>query len=499
MSHLEVNVNLSKDSTRETIVFLVPVYNTASHILKKTVTDLHKKVHKFATIVIINDGSSKRETIEALDELGELERTVIIHASKNVGKAKALLLGLEYIKRNLKDVKCVFILDDDVTIGLSNKFNSEEGKNTDMSDVIQHECNSLTEIIPVATFPARSQNLSSKLERLQDIEHLIATHVARLYLHHELFGKADVRIGALTEAGFIEGIWVNGSGSLWLVDELHKVLEHHSGEHDGDDLEMTLILRRHKKLIKFSDKIVLYPVLKSRIRDFMKQRIRWTRGAIRLMFSHPREVMLHIAYTSYTLAPIALYTDLISLFLRHYMNNKFLQGVMDIMGIFVLALMVISYLRVIRFFEEIARVRNGSSSREPLPFKSIAQYIKPGKALIVVFVGAFLSREQLLGMLDDVVPVGSLYVDLSVYIAFVLYSAYFTYKLVARYRLEICRVYVEDYCDISTRTNLFMRSVTYSIYMLFYIMTVMPIGYLYSILKGDLLRPLTNRDSQNSQ
>lgn len=491
------------------VVFLIPVYNTEPHILKNTIVTLHEKIHKRTYIVIVNDGSSKKETINALYELGELEKIRIVCLKKNKGKVRALLHGLEYIEKKFKNTKCVFILDDDVIIKPS-KHNS----NKCVYDIVKQECRNLNDLAPVVTFPARSQSLSSMLERLQDIEHLLSTHISRLYLHEKFYRNVFSDTKVMNDPDFIEGIWVNGSGSLWLLNELRYVLENHSGVHDGDDLEMGLILRRNKKLIRFSDEIVFYPKLKSTLSDFLKQRIKWIRGAVRLVRPYFNEMTVHYAYSLYVLAPLLLYIDIAGILFGGFI--PLLRKVLSVFGIFLYLLIVVSYLRTVGFFVnlDMSRSSMGKSLKSTLfTWRRVLKlFLKSDVILVFLFLILFSFREQVLNKLARYVLIEGFYINLFTYLGIAFASIYLTYKLLT-YRLSsdkrnkhktLWDIYDVDYlyfthslmyehyrslhhthikgcCKSRVKVIIFMNAVLCSAYYLFYVLMVMPIGYVYYI------------------
>lgn len=478
----DINSGPRGSHDHEEVVFLIPVYNTEPGILKSTVVDLHDKIRKHTRIVVVDDGSYREETKNALEELKELEGVAVIHSRENRGKVKALLLGLEYIKENFKGVRCVFILDDDVLIELPYS-RSEE----DLYEVIVSECVRLNGVAPVVVFPARSQSLSSYIEKLQDMEHLLSTHIARLYLQEAFHSKISTESGLLNNPSFVEGIWVNGSGSLWLIDELREVLESHSGEHDGDDLEMTLILRRRKKMIRFSDKVVLYAKLKSRLFEYFKQRARWSRGALRLLFAYHNEVLLHYAYLLYVMAPILLYLDVADLLLESYIADAFpLRCVLDVLGIAILAMSMASFLRTIKFFEDVGEgrmVEERLAERLVVYAKIFKRYpgVTISECLIPMLASiALLLREQIPSTLRSIVRPAGPYVGMLLYFVFLSASVYFTYRLLGKYQHRLCYVYGEGVCG-APRITLFKDAFAYSLYILFYTLVMMPVGYLYMI------------------
>lgn len=78
---------------------LIPVYNTPSHIFKEAVDSILNQSHPSPNpIVIVNDGSSKTETLRMLIDFQHDARFHVINLKFNQGVSKALNVGHEYIK-----------------------------------------------------------------------------------------------------------------------------------------------------------------------------------------------------------------------------------------------------------------------------------------------------------------------------------------------------------------------------------------------------------------
>ena len=66
----------------------------------------------FGNIIVVDDGSS--EAFQAIfTEVGEIDRTVVLHHDVNHGKGVALKTGYQYILDHLPDVKGIITADAD--------------------------------------------------------------------------------------------------------------------------------------------------------------------------------------------------------------------------------------------------------------------------------------------------------------------------------------------------------------------------------------------------
>lgn len=298
---------------RENVIpVVIPVYNTSPKTLYTVVSYLH--CFSKNPVVIVNDGSRRRDTIEALNYIREKGYAIVLDKD-NGGKIDALMYGIEWVIKSFRP-RCVLILDDDII--------PHPMADRSLDDLLSEKCSLLSSSTPVTVFPVANQAyiLSRVLEKLraetclehginpgfhficttqqfnsnhkpnildyvQDIEHVVSTNHSRLIAR--------------------SGLWVNGSGSLWLVDELKEVLKSHSKEHAADELEISILLRARGKEIGFSNEITLYAELISKPLKFLKQRVYWSYGAFRVFAHYPGIILpkkaSHPLYTMYILNP----------------------------------------------------------------------------------------------------------------------------------------------------------------------------------------------------
>lgn len=269
---------------REDIIpIIIPVYNTPPETLY--IVALYLRSSSRNPIVVVNDGSNRDETIQILKYIREKEYVIVLD-KENGGKIDALLFGVEYVIKQFNP-RCVFVIDDDIIpYSMTSK---------SLDDILYEYCMLLDDPTPVAVFPVANQiyvrekileNLSStKLENpfgfsftrlrlkpnildyIQNVEHIVSSNHARLVSRN--------------------GLWIGGSGSLWLTSELRELLLRHSREHAADDLELSILLLRRGKDIAFFNNLTLYAELVSKPLKFVKQRIYWSYGAVRVLVKHP--------------------------------------------------------------------------------------------------------------------------------------------------------------------------------------------------------------------
>lgn len=85
---------------------------------------------------------------------------------------------------------------------------------------------------------------------------------------------------------------VAGAGGMYETDKLEQALEHHSGDHAGDDMETTgitqLILEED---INYNSDVVFETEAPKEMGELLDQRTRWSRGAIQSLSNHPKEYL----------------------------------------------------------------------------------------------------------------------------------------------------------------------------------------------------------------
>ena len=77
---------------------IIPVYNEDNDKLKQTIESVKNHVPSHVEVVFVNDGSTNKEVIETLNDCNN-GRYHILYLKKNVGKRRAQIKGIAYLKR----------------------------------------------------------------------------------------------------------------------------------------------------------------------------------------------------------------------------------------------------------------------------------------------------------------------------------------------------------------------------------------------------------------
>ncbi len=296
--------------TKEKIPIIIPVYNTTPETLYLTVYHLSKTTKN--PVIVVNDGSKRKETIVTLEFISKRSLAEVLNKD-NGGKIDAIIHGLNYVKEKYSS-KCVIIQDDDVLITAINE---------NIDETLEKHCNDLDYNYPVYVYQVEnrihvlnkviSEELIKDLEDLEEeIKKVNPTYKVEIEVKPNLLD--DLQSIEHTVSTLIarriagEGLWVGGTASLWITPELEKYLKQHSKDHYADDLELSLLLRRDGKGVKFSDEIVLYAEFLSKFKAFLKQRVKWSHGAYRALFTYPREFLKTPFYFAYPINPFVLYS-----------------------------------------------------------------------------------------------------------------------------------------------------------------------------------------------
>jgi cellulose synthase/poly-beta-1,6-N-acetylglucosamine synthase-like glycosyltransferase len=229
-------------SYRPSISILIPVHNEERHIKKTINSILECGYSGKREIIVINDGS----TDNTPNILKEFERKGLIKliTTKHLGKANALNKGLKIAKNEV-----IVTIDGDTMI--------EKGSLEKLVAPLKGDrVVATTGVIKVA-------NLGSPLTWFQRVEYLY------LSLYKSICDKIDGMI------------WASGTLSAFKSSWLKKVRFNPNLYMEDVDIGLKIIKQGYK--IRYVKDAVAYTFCPEKLKDFVKQRIRWVRGGIQII------------------------------------------------------------------------------------------------------------------------------------------------------------------------------------------------------------------------
>lgn len=80
---------------------IVPVYNSYPYF-KKCIDSIINQTYKNIEICIVNDGSTDKDTLNFLKDIGDLDNRIVVINKPNGGSGSARNLGIDYFN-NMKN------------------------------------------------------------------------------------------------------------------------------------------------------------------------------------------------------------------------------------------------------------------------------------------------------------------------------------------------------------------------------------------------------------
>lgn len=104
---------MKKNYSNITVSVIIPVFNTPSEFLKKSINSILEQSHSNFELIVINDGSNNLDTINVLDSFNNYNNFILLTNDRNLGVSESLNVGLSY-----SSGKYIFRMDAD---DISNK------------------------------------------------------------------------------------------------------------------------------------------------------------------------------------------------------------------------------------------------------------------------------------------------------------------------------------------------------------------------------------------
>lgn len=244
------------------VTIIVAAYNEEKGIEKTVKSCLALNYPGQLEVIVVND-ASKDKTINILRKYKD--RIKIIDKKKNEGKSRALNDGVKVAKGEL-----VGVVDADSTLAKSS-----------LKNAVKHFYNEDSDKVGAVISKMRPSNTSKTLERLQELEYVMAGMIRYL--------TASLRLLHLTP----------GVLSLYRRDLVKEV-----GNFDPnvltEDFEIAVRIRKMGYLVLFAHDSEVNTEIPDKLKPFLNQRIRWTRGYIQTHRKH-KEVFFNKKFGFYGL------------------------------------------------------------------------------------------------------------------------------------------------------------------------------------------------------
>ncbi|WP_274309814.1 glycosyltransferase [Solibacillus daqui] len=237
---------------RPRVSVIVPVYNEEV-IIRRTIKALLKSEYPLTEILIIDDGSTDRTAYVVSKYFSHTPKVKLLQ-KENGGKASALNLGF---KKALGDI--IITVDADTIF-----------KPATIDELVKNFSDSN---VAAVTGNCKIGNLHNQLLIWQHIEFVTTQNLDK---------RAFEELSCITV--------VSGSNSAWRKSVVEKLGYFH---HDtlAEDTELTLrILNAGHKII-YDDRAISYEESPETIKEFVKQRYRWSYGILQASWKHKKSIL----------------------------------------------------------------------------------------------------------------------------------------------------------------------------------------------------------------
>lgn len=255
---------------RPTVSVILAMYNEEI-VMRRTIRALLKSAYPVAEIVIIDDGSTDR-TAAIGANLARLFSKVTLVKRPNGGKAAALNLGVKSARGDI-----VVMLDADTIF---------------TKHTISHLVAAFRDPrVAAVSGNCKVGNRVNQLTIWQHIEYVTANQLEK---------RAFAELNCMTV--------VPGSNSAWRKSVVEQ-LGYYKSDTLAEDAELTMRLLNAGYYVVYENRATSYEECPETVRDFMKQRSRWSYGILQVAWKHKR----HIARSSnkalkYFAVPSLLFT-----------------------------------------------------------------------------------------------------------------------------------------------------------------------------------------------
>ncbi|WP_431027074.1 glycosyltransferase [Lysinibacillus sp. LZ02] len=260
---------------RPSVTVIIPVYNEEV-VIRRTVRAILKSDYPVAEILIVDDGSTD-QTAEIATKIFHLWDKVKVIKKVNGGKSSALNLGF---KQAIGDI--VITIDADTVFHKS---------------TISHLVDSFSDPrVAAVSGNCKIGNIINQITLWQHIEYVTANQLEK---------RAFEELNCITV--------VPGSNSAWRKSVVQKLGYYHK-DTLAEDSELTLRILNAGYKIVYEDRAISYEECPETVRDFIKQRNRWSYGILQVAWKHKKNILTSSNKTlKYFAVPSLLFSYLLFL------------------------------------------------------------------------------------------------------------------------------------------------------------------------------------------
>lgn len=232
------------------IAVIIPEYNEPNLEERLGIfNELGKHLDGYATVVVVDDastnGNRQRLARYVAEKNPQFHAFYMESNGQKVGAIKAA------VKELPSDVDTVVLTDIDGSVNATPQ----------ALEQIRSELQSSQSLVG-GTLRLKPANRKNPLERLQVTEYEVSRAMMR-FLQGE--GKS---------------FCIPGASAVYKRDVLEKLLEQHSGRHNGDDKELTALAMKNGGNLKYWDTAEVETIVPSNAKSLFKQRVRYALGAL---------------------------------------------------------------------------------------------------------------------------------------------------------------------------------------------------------------------------
>ncbi|MEK4230552.1 glycosyltransferase [Solibacillus sp. FSL H8-0538] len=261
---------------RPSVTVIIPVFNEEV-VINRTIKGILKtRYYPLVEILVIDDGSTD-QTVKIIEKEFANNRRVKLIKKNNGGKSSALNLGIQCAQGDI-----IITIDADTIIEKS---------------TIAHLVSNFSDPrVAAVSGNCKVGNIKNQLTLWQHIEFVTSNNLDK---------RAFEELSCITV--------VPGSNSAWRKSVIEKIGYFH---HDtlAEDTELTFRVLNAGHKIVYEDRALSYEESPETLKDFIKQRIRWSYGILQAAWKHKKNIITSSNKTlKYFAVPSLLFSYLLFL------------------------------------------------------------------------------------------------------------------------------------------------------------------------------------------